>query len=118
MTGRYVSSCSVDKNLWLQKGDPSWPDVPVMKSLISGSDQIGNRCLANRKDEQGGISILLHNAGAVARKEEVVELPIFRQAQFDHNNMRRWSREVEEVKNYRKMVFGKMVMMALHLAKT
>ena len=56
-----------------------WPDVPVMKSLISGSDQIGNRCLANRKDEQGGISILLHNAGAVARKEEVVELPIFRQ---------------------------------------
>ena len=45
-----------------------------MKSLISGSDQIGNRCLANRKDEQGGISILLHYAGAVARKEEVVEL--------------------------------------------
>ena len=102
MTGRYVSSCSVDKNLWSQKGDPPWPDVPVMKSLISGSDQIGNRCLANRKDEQGGISILLHNAGAVARKEEVVELPIFRQAQFDHNKMRRWSREAEEVRNYRR----------------
>ena len=80
-----------------------------MKSLISGSDQIGNRCLANRKDEQGGISILLHNAGAVARKEEVVELPIFRQAQFDHNKMRRWSREV---------VFGQMEMMARLLRKT
>ena len=74
-----MSSCSVDKNLWSQKEDPPWPDVPLMKSLISGSDQIGNRCLANRKDEQGGISILLHNAGAVARKKEVVELPIFRQ---------------------------------------
>ena len=45
---------------------------------------------------------MLHNAGAVARKEEVVELPIFRQAQFDHNKMRRWSREAEEVRNYRR----------------
>ena len=76
-----MSSCSVDKIFGHKKrSSPAWPDVPLMKSLISGSDQIGNRCLANRKDEQGGISILLHNAGAVARKEEVVELPIFRQA--------------------------------------
>ena len=47
----------------------------------------------------------------MARKEEVVELPIFRQAQFDHNKMRRWSRE---------MVFGQIEMMAFgkYLTKT
>ena len=95
-----MSSCSVDKIFGHKKKIlPAWPDVPLMKSLISGSDQIGNRCLANRKDEQGGISILIHNARAVARKEEVVELPIFRQARFNHNKMRRWSRE--EVKGER-----------------